>query len=105
LYWIGSWQKCSRDRGGTGGNAPLFFVAISLIEFVDATGAVDEFLFAGEKWVAFATDFDFDNVARFGGGAHKLVTAGAFELRGVVIGVNFFFHGSIVAQKNGLVNT
>ena len=67
-----------------------FFVAA--VEFVDTTGGINEFLFAGEEGVAFGTDTDFVLfTGRFDGPGR---TAGAGDDCIAVSGMDVFFHSS-----------
>ena len=49
--------------------------AIALREFYDATGGVDEFLFAGEKWMAGRADTDSNIAPGRAGVIHRAARA------------------------------
>ena len=69
---------------------------ISFVKAVDASGGIDQFLFAGKKRVAFRTNFDVQVFARRTGG--KFIAAGAAHGDVVVVWMYFRFHCS-----NGLL--
>ena len=56
-------------------------------EAVDTAGCVHELLLAGEEGVAGGADFD-DDRALVGGTCVELITAGALDVRFIVLGVN-----------------
>jgi len=75
---------CTRLRRLTS----LFILAA---EALDASGGVDQLLFAGEKRVAVGADFQMDiALMRRSGG--KRVPASAHDADFVVCGMNLFFH-------------
>jgi hypothetical protein len=68
----------------------LFLDAVLSAEPLDATGSVNQLLFAGEKRMAGGADFHMDIFRRRTGLNH--VTAGACNRRGLVFGMNVIFH-------------
>jgi len=75
---------CTRLRRLTS----LFILAA---EALDASGGVDQLLFAGEKRVAVGADFQM-NIALMRGSGGKRVPAGTHDADFVVCGMDFFFH-------------
>src|ERR1035437_7573685 len=85
----GAFGGAAGAAGLGGGELGVFF-----LEAFDATGGVDEFLFAGVEGVVDAADFDFDVLE--GGAGFEGVAAGAAYFGEVVLGVDFFFHGILL---------
>ena len=69
-----------------------FFVAA--VEFVDTTGGVNKFLFAGEEGVALGADTDF--VFRTGGLDVPDFAAGAGDDGILISRMDVFFHFSVI---------
>jgi hypothetical protein len=72
---------------GFGSGVRVFFR-----EALDAAGSVDEFLLAGEKWVAAGANFHAQGVTLDRGARGKCVPAGAMYGDGVIVGMNTGFH-------------
>jgi len=71
-------------------------VRILLLEPFHTTRRIDQLLLAGEEWMAVRANFHayhgaFNRRARV-----KRVAAGAVHLHGVIIGMNSFFHGTLL---------
>jgi hypothetical protein len=79
---------------------------IFLLELLDAAGAVDELLLAGEKGVALGADLDADLLFR--GPRFKCAAAGADHCAFFVVRMNVFLHqASLLFELNiiaGFVN-
>jgi hypothetical protein len=65
-----------------------FFVFFS--EPLDAAGRIDQFLFTGEKWMAFGADFHADVL--FGGSNLNGIAAGTLDTRVLISGMYVGFH-------------
>ena len=74
----------SRGFGG-------WFLAIALVEAIDAPGSIDELLFAGEEGVASRANFDVQ-VALLGGAGMERLAASAGNCYIDVFWVNSWFH-------------
>ena len=74
-------------------------VGVFLGEAFDAARGVDEFLLAGEEWMAVRADFDAQHVAFDGRARGKRVSAGAVNRNRVIIGVNTGFHDAPVVAS------
>ena len=74
----------SRGFGG-------LFLAIALVEAIDASRGIDQLLFAGEERVACRTDFDVQ-IAFLGRASLKRLAASAGNGNIDVFGVNSWFH-------------
>ena len=72
-------------RGGCG----LFGIGGGVLpaEPLDAAGGIHQLLLAGKEGVAGSADFK-DNGTLVGGAGVELVSAGAFDVRGFVVGMN-----------------
>ena len=73
----------SRSLGG--------FFAVTLVEAIDASCGIDEFLFTREERVASRTDFDVQ-VTFLGGAGLECFAARAGDVYFDVFGVNSWFH-------------
>ena len=71
----------------------LRFFFVAAVEFINTTGGIDKFLFAGEEGVAFGADTDF--VLTAGGFDVPGCTASASHDRVTVSGMDLFFHYAI----------
>ena len=69
-------------------------VGVFLGEALDASGGVDQLLFASEKRMAIRADFHSQRVALDGRTRRESVAAGAMHGNSVIVGVNTGFHGS-----------
>ena len=69
----------------------VFLDAVALLEAVDASSGIYEFLLAGEKRVAGRANFHVDVL--YGGTGFDHVPARAGDLARAIRGVNSFFHG------------
>ena len=67
------------------------FLAVTLVEAIDASCGIDEFLFTREERVASRTDFDVQ-VAFLGGAGLERLAARAGDGYFDVFGVNSWFH-------------
>ncbi len=67
------------------------FLAVTLVEAIDASSGIDELLFTREERVASRTDFDVQ-VTFFGGASFKRLAARATDGYFNVFGVNSWFH-------------
>ncbi len=83
-------------RGGLllGGGGFSGGVGVLLGEALDAARGVNQFLLAGEEWMAIRTDFDAQHIAFDRGARLERVTAGAVHRDGMIIGMNTGFHGA-----------
>jgi hypothetical protein len=72
------------------------FIGVFLLETFHTTCCIDQLLLAGEEWVAVRANFDAYHVAFNRRARVKRVTAGAVHLHGVIIGMNSFFHGTLL---------
>ena len=73
------------------GRSSLFFV--TTVEFVDTTGGVNEFLFAGKEGVALGADADF---VLFAGGLDVPDFAAGASHDGIaVLGMKILFHDGL----------
>ena len=70
------------------------FLAVALIEAIDASGRVHELLLASKKWVASRANFHMQ-VAFFGRTSLKRFPASAGNRDFAVCGMNFWFHCSL----------
>src|ERR1044072_646878 len=70
------------------------FLAVALIEAIDASGRVHQLLFAGEKWMGSRANFHMQ-VAFFGRTSLKRFPAGAGNCDFAVCWMNFWFHCSL----------
>ena len=68
----------------------LRFFFVAAVEFINTTGGIDKFLFAGEEGVALGADTDFVILA--GGFDVPGCTAGAGHNGITVFGMDFLFH-------------
>jgi len=75
--------------GGGSGNVGVF-----LLETFYAASGVDQFLFAGEEWVAVRANFDAQHITLDGGASLERVSASAVDGYGVIIGVDTGLHNS-----------
>ena len=64
--------------------------AVFPVKPLDASGGIDEFLFAGEKWVAARTDFEADLL--FGRASLPRLSTGTVYGRVKVLWMNIGFH-------------
>src|SRR5690349_2146768 len=82
-------------RGGRRAAGALEAVTAAelLGELVHATGGVDELLLSGEERVTGRADVDVDLRRRAAG--HKRVAAGTVHGTGLVLRMNFAFHGRL----------
>jgi hypothetical protein len=71
------------------------FLAVTLVEAIDASGGIDEFLFTGEERVASRTDFDVQ-VTFLRGAGLECFAARAGDVYFDVFGVNSRFHLTLV---------
>lgn len=71
-------------------------IAVFFEKFIHTTGRVDQFLFAGEEWMALRTNFNGD-VAN-SGVSLKLVAAGASHSCHIIVRMNSFFHFILLAE-------
>ena len=69
------------------------FLAVTLIEAIDASGGIDQLLFAGKERVASRTDF-YVQVTFAGGAGFEDLAARAGNGYFVVFGMNSWFHSS-----------
>jgi hypothetical protein len=69
-------------------------VGVFLGEALDASGGVDQLLFASEKGMAIRADFHSQRVALDGRTRRESVAARAMHSNSVIVGVNTGFHGS-----------
>ena len=84
--------------GGLGVGEGFGFGGFGL-EFLDTSGSVNQFLFAGKEGVTSATDFHIDLI--FGGASNKRITTSAFDLAiFVIFRMNVFFHKICVNRQN-----
>ena len=67
------------------------FLAVTLIEAIDASGCIDQLLFAGNERVASRTDFHVQ-VTLFRGAGLERLAARAGDGYFVVFGMNSWFH-------------
>ena len=67
------------------------FLAVALVEAVDASGGIDQLLLAGKERVASGTNFDVQ-VTFFGGASLELLAARAGDGDIIVFWVNSWFH-------------
>jgi hypothetical protein len=74
---------CGRFRSG--------FFAIALVEAIDASGGIDQLLFAGEERMASRTNFDVQ-IAFLGGASLECLAASAANVNFDVFRVNSWFH-------------
>jgi len=82
LFWL---MLCG---GGAFGG---WFLAVALVEAIDASRGIDQLLFAGEERVASRANFDVQ-VALFGGACRERLTASAGNSYIDVFWVNSWFH-------------
>jgi len=73
------------------------FLTVTLVEAVDSSSSVDQFLLASEKWMAGRAYFDVE-VALFGGSRLKRLAAGASHCNFDIFGVNSWFHALSLRQ-------
>ena len=66
-------------------------LAVTLVESINATGSVHQFLLAGEKRVAGRTDFNVQ-IVFLGRTCLKAFSAGTADSDFVIFGVNSWFH-------------
>jgi hypothetical protein len=77
--------------GETGGLLGTLSLVLSL-EFIDASGGIDQLLLTGEKRVAAGANFDAD-VVFIGGSCTERMSARADYVHLIVCGVDSSFHG------------
>jgi hypothetical protein len=70
------------------------FGGVLLLEALDASGGVEEFLLAREERVAARADFHSNQVSLDCRASLKRAPTGAVNRHRMVIGMNSFFHGS-----------
>ena len=79
-------ERLVRFRGGSGN------VRVLLLEALDTARGVDQFLLAGEKWVAIGANFYAQHVALDGRTGLESVSASAVDGYSVIIGVDTGLH-------------
>jgi len=82
----------------------LFFgtrTGISLVELVNTTCGVNDFLFSGKKRMTFRANVYFHNVTVLGRSAHKFIAARALEFGWVIIRMDFVFHSGYYTHIYG----
>jgi hypothetical protein len=72
------------------------FIGVFLGEAFDAASRINQLLLAGEKGMAVRTNFYANRLAFEGRAGVKRVAAGALNLHCVIIGMNSFFHGTLL---------
>jgi hypothetical protein len=73
-------------------------IGVLLGETLDAASGVDEFLLAGEKWVAVGADFDVQTFALDCGAGLEVVAAGAVDGNGMIVRMNTGLHDSPIVR-------
>jgi len=81
-----------------GGCFGCWFLAVTLIEAIDAPGSIDQFLFAGKERVASRTDFHVQ-VTFFGGAGLECLAARAGNVYFGVFGMNSWFHFFVTLSR------
>jgi hypothetical protein len=76
------------------------FLAVALVEAIDASCGIDELLFTSEEGVASRTDFDVQ-VTFLGGASLERLAARATDCYFNVFGVNSRFHLTLVRTIGG----
>ena len=82
MWWLMLCWSCAFDSG---------FLAIALVEAIDASRGIDQLLFAGEERVASRANFDVQ-VALLRGAGFKALAASASNCDLDVFWVNSWFH-------------
>jgi hypothetical protein len=77
-------------------------VGVLLLETLDASSGVHQFLLAGEKRVATGANFNAEGIALHCRASLKSMSAGAMNVYGVVIGVNTGLHVVLLSVVSGL---
>ena len=72
------------------------FIGVLLLEPLHPACRIDQLLLAGEEWMAVRADFDAYHVAFNRRARVKRVAAGAMHLDCMIIGMNSFFHGTLI---------
>src|ERR1700722_2292133 len=72
------------------------FIRVFLLETFHTTCRIDQLLLAGEEGMAVRANFDAYHVAFNRRARVKRVAAGAVHLHGVIIGMDSFFHGTLL---------
>src|SRR5262249_42089321 len=71
---------------------------VLLLKALDAAGGIDQLLLAGEERVAIRANFYAQHVAFDGRSRLEVVTAGAVNGDGMIVGVNTGFHVSPMSR-------
>ena len=68
-----------------------WFLAVALVETIDASCGIDQFLFSGKEWVASRTDFDVQVTFLGGARLERLATRATYRYFDV-FWMNSWFH-------------